>query len=70
MLEIAIASAIAAVIAGVVTAAMVPFAAKIAFAVRAVDYPGGRKFHGGPCRDSAAWPSLPEQRSVRARWRL
>jgi UDP-GlcNAc:undecaprenyl-phosphate GlcNAc-1-phosphate transferase len=46
MLEIAIASAVAAVIAGVVTAAMVPLAAKVAFAVRAVDYPGGRKFHG------------------------
>jgi UDP-GlcNAc:undecaprenyl-phosphate/decaprenyl-phosphate GlcNAc-1-phosphate transferase len=47
MLEIIVAAAVAAVIGGVVTAAMVPFAAKIAFAVRAVDYPGGRKFHGG-----------------------
>jgi UDP-GlcNAc:undecaprenyl-phosphate GlcNAc-1-phosphate transferase len=47
MLEVAVAAALAAVIAGVVTGAMVPFATKIAFAVRAVDYPGGRKFHGG-----------------------
>jgi UDP-GlcNAc:undecaprenyl-phosphate GlcNAc-1-phosphate transferase len=47
MLEVAVAAAFAALIAGVVTGAMVPFATKIAFAVRAVDYPGGRKFHGG-----------------------
>ena len=47
MLEVAVAAALAALIAGVVTGAMVPFATKIAFAVRAVDYPGGRKFHGG-----------------------
>jgi len=47
MLEVAVAGALAALIAGVVTGAMVPFATKIAFAVRAVDYPGGRKFHGG-----------------------
>jgi len=46
MLEIAVAAALAGILAGVVTAAMVPFAAKVAFAVRAVDYPGGRKFHG------------------------
>jgi len=30
-----------------VTGATVPLAAKVAFAVRAVDYPGGRRFHGG-----------------------
>jgi UDP-GlcNAc:undecaprenyl-phosphate GlcNAc-1-phosphate transferase len=47
MLEIAVAAAVAALIAAVVTGALVPFAAKIAFAVRAVDYPGGRKFHPG-----------------------
>jgi len=47
VLEVAVAAAFAALIAGVVTGAMVPFATKIAFAVRAVDYPGGRKFHGG-----------------------
>jgi UDP-GlcNAc:undecaprenyl-phosphate GlcNAc-1-phosphate transferase len=47
MLEIAVAAALAALIAGVVTAAVAPAAAKIAFAVRAVDYPGGRKFHPG-----------------------
>jgi UDP-GlcNAc:undecaprenyl-phosphate GlcNAc-1-phosphate transferase len=47
MLEVAVAAALAGLLAGVVTGAMVPFAAKLAFAVRAVDYPGGRKFHGG-----------------------
>ena len=47
MLEVAVAVALAGLLAGVVTGTMVPFAAKIAFAVRAVDYPGGRKFHGG-----------------------
>ena len=47
MLEIAVAAALAGFLAAVVTGTMVPFAAKIAFAVRAVDYPGGRKFHGG-----------------------
>ena len=46
MLEVALLALAAALIAGVVTGAMVPFAAKLAFAVRAVDYPGGRKFHG------------------------
>lgn len=46
MLEVAVAAALAALIAGVVTGALVPFATKLAFAVRAVDYPGGRKFHG------------------------
>jgi UDP-GlcNAc:undecaprenyl-phosphate GlcNAc-1-phosphate transferase len=43
MLEVAVAAALAALIAGVVTGAMVPFATKIAFAVSAVDYPDGRK---------------------------
>jgi len=47
MLEVGILALAAALIAGVVTGTMVPFAAKLAFAVRAVDYPGGRKFHGG-----------------------
>jgi UDP-GlcNAc:undecaprenyl-phosphate GlcNAc-1-phosphate transferase len=47
VLEVALAAGFAAVIAGIVTGFMVPFAAKIAFAVRAVDYPGGRKFHAG-----------------------
>jgi UDP-GlcNAc:undecaprenyl-phosphate GlcNAc-1-phosphate transferase len=47
VLEVTLAAGLAAVIAGVVTGFMVPFAAKVAFAVRAVDYPGGRKFHGG-----------------------
>jgi UDP-GlcNAc:undecaprenyl-phosphate GlcNAc-1-phosphate transferase len=47
MLEVGLLALAAALIAGVVTGAMVPFAAKLAFAVRAVDYPGGRKFHGG-----------------------
>jgi UDP-GlcNAc:undecaprenyl-phosphate GlcNAc-1-phosphate transferase len=46
MLEVALLALAAALIARVVTGAMVPFAAKLAFAVRAVDYPGGRKFHG------------------------
>lgn len=47
MLEVAVAPALAAVIAGVVTSFMVPFIARLAFAVRAVDYPGGRRLHGG-----------------------
>jgi UDP-GlcNAc:undecaprenyl-phosphate GlcNAc-1-phosphate transferase len=47
VLDVATYAALAAVLAGVVTAALVPFAAKIAFAVRAVDYPGGRRFHPG-----------------------
>ena len=47
MLEVAFAGALAALVAGVVTGATVPLAAKVAFAVRAVDYPGGRRFHGG-----------------------
>jgi UDP-GlcNAc:undecaprenyl-phosphate GlcNAc-1-phosphate transferase len=47
MLEVGLLALAAALIAGVVTGTMVPFAAKLAFAVRAVDYPGGRKFHGG-----------------------
>ncbi len=38
---------LAAVIAGVVTSFMVPFVIRLAFAVRAVDYPGKRKAHGG-----------------------
>jgi UDP-GlcNAc:undecaprenyl-phosphate GlcNAc-1-phosphate transferase len=47
VLEVVLAAGLAAVIAGVITGFMVPFTAKIAFAVRAVDYPGGRKFHPG-----------------------
>jgi UDP-GlcNAc:undecaprenyl-phosphate GlcNAc-1-phosphate transferase len=46
MLEVALAATLAAVLAAVVTGLMVPFATKVAFAVRAIDYPGGRKFHG------------------------
>jgi UDP-GlcNAc:undecaprenyl-phosphate/decaprenyl-phosphate GlcNAc-1-phosphate transferase len=47
MLEVTVAAVLAGLFAAVVTGAMVPFATKLAFAVRAVDYPGGRRFHGG-----------------------
>ncbi|HVN31503.1 MAG TPA: MraY family glycosyltransferase [Thermoanaerobaculaceae bacterium] len=47
MLDVTLYAGFAAIIAGVVTGFMVPFVTKAAFAVRAVDYPGGRKFHGG-----------------------
>ena len=46
MIAVMLAGLAAAVIAGVVTSILVPLVAKIAFVVRAVDYPGGRKFHG------------------------
>jgi len=41
------AGALAALIAGVVTSLVVPFVVKVALALRAVDYTGGRKVHGG-----------------------
>ena len=41
-----LAGILAALIAGVVTSLLVPFVVKVALALRAVDYPGGRKFHG------------------------
>ncbi len=39
------AAALAALIAGVVTSLLVPFVARIALVLHAVDYPGGRKSH-------------------------
>lgn len=41
-----LAGVLAALIAGVVTSLLVPFVARVALALRAVDYPGGRRFHG------------------------
>ncbi len=47
MIEVMVAGLGAAVIAGVVTSILVPLVARIAVAVQAVDYPGGRRAHGG-----------------------
>jgi UDP-GlcNAc:undecaprenyl-phosphate/decaprenyl-phosphate GlcNAc-1-phosphate transferase len=44
--ELLIAATWAALFAGVVTSILVPFVGKVAIALRAVDYPGGRRFHG------------------------
>ena len=37
---------LAAIAAGVMTSLLVPFVVRLALALRAVDYPGGRRFHG------------------------
>ncbi len=46
MPDVVWAGVLAALIAGVVTSVLVPVVVKIALALRAVDVPGGRKFHG------------------------
>ena len=46
MFDVIPAAVLAALTAGVMTSLLVPFVAKLALVLRAVDYPGERRFHG------------------------